>query len=167
MTKKRFRHTYIHTYTAYILSVFQVKVGSKKIYFRKLLPIFGPSSLNSTNQFEIIQDFTVNPNQNFPQIIQGGRASLIIALNSGYYNSIYSYLINLSIMNQSKPVDYVSPEVLPASVNAFKQMNSTNYLLIFYGTATNFSQVQSQQGGVVQISSPLPLQQNSLCVYDF
>ncbi|KAL4512022.1 hypothetical protein ABPG72_005024 [Tetrahymena utriculariae] len=132
--------------------------------------IFGTNSQNSINQFQIIEDYTVNPNQNFPQILSGGRTSLIIALNSGFYNSIYSYLINLQIQNQNKPVDYISPVVLPASVISFKQMNSTNYLLISYGTATKFQQGQGgqgQQGGGNQISSPLSQQQNSLCVYDF
>ncbi|EWS74812.1 transmembrane protein, putative (macronuclear) [Tetrahymena thermophila SB210] len=154
--------------------------------------IFGALSQNSINQYQIIEDYQVNPNQNFSQIIHGGRASLIIALNSGFYSSIYSYLINLSILNQQKPLDYVSPIVLPASVNAFQLMNSTNYLLISYGAATNFQQVQvqlqafaqtlkqgqgqgqGQKGGgvgggsiVTQVSSPLPLYQNSLCVYDF
>ncbi|EAR93718.2 transmembrane protein, putative (macronuclear) [Tetrahymena thermophila SB210] len=135
--------------------------------------IFGTNSQNSINQYQVIEDYAVNPNQNFASIISGGTASLIIALNSGFYSSIYSYLINLSILNQQKPLDYVSPIVLPASVNAFKLMNSTNYLLISYGAATNFQQGQGQQGGggggggANQISSPLPLQQNSLCVYDF
>ncbi|EWS74813.1 transmembrane protein, putative (macronuclear) [Tetrahymena thermophila SB210] len=130
--------------------------------------IFGMNNQNQ-NQYQLIEDFVVNPNSKFPTIPAGGRNSLLIAINSGQFNSVYSYLINLSILDQQKPVDFISPIILPATVNSFKKMNSTNYLLISYGAPTKFQGGGGGGGGGGgnQFTSPLPLQQNSLCAYDF
>ncbi|KAL4475163.1 hypothetical protein ABPG74_001859 [Tetrahymena malaccensis] len=130
--------------------------------------IFG-MNIQNQNQYQLIEDYVVSPISNFPPISTGGRTSLLIAINSGQFSSVYSYLINLSILNQQKPVDFISPIILPAAVNSFKRMNSTNFLLISYGAQTKFQGGGGGGGGGGgnQFTSPLPLQQNSLCVYDF